>query len=155
MDSNSNQHTILMEYNQKIVDLFRVAQKSFKKYINKKSKEFGFTAPQIAVIFSLDKNPGINLYDLSKRLSLSQSTVSAIVDCLVEQGIVERMIPKEDRRSVKLSLTVEFLESFNITKARETVFSDMFNSVPVEELEKIIYGLEKFTEYIGNTQQSR
>jgi DNA-binding MarR family transcriptional regulator len=45
--------------------------------------------------------------DLAQHLDLSPSTVTGLVDALVERGLVERQEDAEDRRIVRVGLTAE------------------------------------------------
>jgi DNA-binding MarR family transcriptional regulator len=56
------------------------------------------TAPQVALLTELSAEDGQALADLSKRLHLSHSTVSGIVDRLMRKGLVERRTDAGDRR---------------------------------------------------------
>jgi DNA-binding MarR family transcriptional regulator len=114
--------------------------------------QYGFTFPQMFLIFSLNKNPGTNLHDLSKQLELSKSTVSGIVDRLVSQRVVIREIPEEDRRTVKLSLSPDFLKEFNIQEVKDHLLTDLIKDAPVEDLDNIIYGLEKLLELLNKNK---
>jgi DNA-binding MarR family transcriptional regulator len=46
-----------------------------------------------------------SMTDLSERLQLTPSTVTAFVDGLVRQGFAERQVDAEDRRMVRVALT--------------------------------------------------
>jgi len=52
----------------------------------------------------LHKRPGANLSMLAGQLALTLSATSRLVDCLVNQGLVQRSIPAGNRRTVSLKL---------------------------------------------------
>jgi DNA-binding MarR family transcriptional regulator len=56
------------------------------------------TGPQQLVMEALVRSSGLSLKDLSKRVSLSHSTVSGIVDRLEKRGFVRRKPDSNDRR---------------------------------------------------------
>jgi MarR family transcriptional regulator, organic hydroperoxide resistance regulator len=147
---NSNQHSI--KHNEKILLLFRTLQKDFKEYLFERSKQYGFTGPQIILMFMLYKNPGISLHELSDQMELSKSTVSGIVDRLVNQGIVMREIPEENRRVIRLSLSPDFLNECNLSEIRDEYLADIIKDASPEELDKIIYGLEKLHELMSRNK---
>lgn len=149
MSKSHNSRQSLIEYSERIFSLLRASQKSLNENLTKQSKEHGFTFPQMFLIFSLYKNPGTNLHDLSKKLETSKSTVSGIVDRLVSQGVVIREIPEEDRRTVNLSLSPDFLKEFNVSEFKKQFLSDLIKDAPVEDLDNIVYGLEKLLEHIN------
>src|ERR687885_38939 len=58
----------------------------------------GLTAPQINTMRELAREDGLSLKELSRRMELSHSTVSGIVDRLERNGLVRRTPNPEDRR---------------------------------------------------------
>ena len=85
-----------------IIDIFKNIRKTLRYKFEKIAKQYGFTEPQLAVIFHLDHMPSITLNELSEYMMLTKSTVSGIVDRLTKQGVVTREIPKDNRMIVKL-----------------------------------------------------
>jgi MarR family transcriptional regulator, organic hydroperoxide resistance regulator len=68
------------------------------------------TAPQLLAIETLveelrSSNAGLSLSELSKRMGLSHSTVSGIVDRLEARGFLRRVPREDDRRFVEVQLT--------------------------------------------------
>lgn len=97
-----------------IIEIFKSIRKSIGCRFEKSAKKYGFTAPQLGVIFHLHVMPSITLDALSKHMLLTKSTVSGIVDRLEKQGVVTREIPKDNRRIVKLSISEEFKKNNDI-----------------------------------------
>ncbi len=54
---------------------------------------------------------------LATRLAVSRPTVSALVDSLVERGLVEREVAHDDRRAVRLSITAAGRHAVDATAA--------------------------------------
>lgn len=132
---------------EKILNTYRSIHKGFRDKFEKVAKEYGFTAPQLVVIFHLHQTPSITLNELSNHMMLTKSTVSGIVDRLSKQGVVIREIPEDNRRIVNLSISEEFKKENDICSMKKKFISDLIcnamnKSTPVE-IEKIIYGLEK------------
>jgi len=127
----------------KVIVLFRSIQKFFKEQMFEKSKQYGFTWPQMALIFTLHKKPYTTLHELSDQMGLSKSTVSGIVDRLVAQGVIRREIPEDNRRIVKLSLSPDFIGKNDLMDLKNKYFTDTLTNASPEDLEKIICGLEK------------
>jgi len=100
---------------ERVVYLFKAVHKIYRDQIYEKSRQYGFTGPQIGLIIGLYKNPYITLKEMSECLGLSKSTVSGMVDRLVGQGVVTREIPEDNRRIVRLLLSPEFKKN-NILK---------------------------------------
>lgn len=65
----------------------------------------GLTVPQITVLEELANEDGLSLKELSRRLSLSHSTVSGIIDRLEKRELVQRTTDAQDRRSSRILLS--------------------------------------------------
>ena len=95
---------------QKIMYLLRKIQGNLNCQMQSSAESFGLTTSQFMVMFEIYNNKDISLIELSERLDLPKSSVSRLVDQLVNQEIVIREIPKENRRIIKLSISDEFLK---------------------------------------------
>ena len=127
---------------ERVVFLFKSIQKIYREHIFEKSRQYGFTGPQIGLIIGLYKNPYRTLNEISECLGLSKSTVSGIVDRLVGQGVVIREIPENNRRVVRLSLSPEFQKNNVLQELINQYITDVIKGASEEEIEKIISGLE-------------
>ena len=67
--------------------------------------EIGITMPQAKVLFVVSAAGEMHMSALAERLGVSPSTVSGIVDRLVDQGLVARHDDPADRRQVVISAT--------------------------------------------------
>lgn len=128
---------------EKMVILFKDIHKKFREHMCEKSRQMGITGPQLTLILVLYKNPFITLNELSDHLGLTKSTVSAIVERLVSQGIVIREIPRDNRRIVKLSVSQDFLESNDLLDLKNKYLTDILKGAHADEIDAIIAGLEK------------
>jgi DNA-binding MarR family transcriptional regulator len=69
------------------------------------AKEYKLTGPQVVCLRRL-RATGTTLPSiLSREVSLSQATITGILDRLEAQGLVERQRDRDDRRRVNISLT--------------------------------------------------
>lgn len=127
---------------ERIVHLFKAVQKIYREQIFEKSRQYGFTGPQIGLILGLSKHPYATLNELSECIGSSKSTVSGIVNRLVGQGVVIREIPEDNRRIVRLSLSPEFEKNNVIKELINKYIADSLKDADEEDLEKIILGLE-------------
>lgn len=133
----------------RILELFKSLQKQFREQLFEKYKQCGYTGPQLEVVFALHKKPYLTLHELSDYLGLSKSTVSGIVDRLVEHGTVVREVPKDNRRIVRLSLSEEFLVGNDLIALKDNYFHSLLKDAEPEDISKIIVGLEKLCELVG------
>lgn len=136
----------------KIINIFKNIQKSLNVRFKKSANEYGFTVPQLSVIFHLYKMPYITLNELSECMMLTKSTVSGIIYRLSKQGIVIREIPEDNRRIVKLSLSEDFKKKHDIPCMRKKFISDCIFDIIKDmgpmETDKFISSLEHFNSLI-------
>lgn len=88
-----------------VVDCLRRLFKAVHEYSKAMQRRAGLSAPQVWALTLLDGHPGLSLGRLSARMYAHPSTVSGVVDRLVERGAVRRAVDGDDRRGVQLSLT--------------------------------------------------
>lgn len=134
---------------EKVVSLFKAIHKVYRDHVYKKSRQYGFTGPQIGLIMGLHKNPYSTLNELSDCLGLSKSTVSGIVERLVCQGVVIREIPENNRRIVRLSLSPEWQKDNALYELLNKYLYGVLEKATEEEMTKIITGLEILYELLA------
>lgn len=150
MNQKSELQDLWSNPSERVVYLFKSIQKIYRDQIFEKSRQYGFTGPQIGLIIGLHKNPYITLKEMSECLGLSKSTVSGIVDRLVEKGVVTREIPADNRRIVRLSLSPDFQKNNVLNELATKYINDTLINASEEDLEKIITGLEILYRLIKN-----
>lgn len=88
-----------------VVNLLRRLFRGVHHYSKAMLRGSGFSAPQVWALNLIGQEPGLSLRGLSERMYAHPSTVSGVVDRLVERGAVKRAVDPDDRRGVCLSLT--------------------------------------------------
>jgi DNA-binding MarR family transcriptional regulator len=69
------------------------------------SKNFGLTGPQLMVMQSVGKEPGVMVRQVADDINLSPATVTSILDRLEGKDLIQRVRSTEDKRRVGLFLT--------------------------------------------------
>lgn len=87
------------------------------------AKTTGLTAPQILLLQTLRDKGETTIGDLAKNMSLSQATVTTIIDRLEKRELVIRVRSTEDKRKVFALLTDE---GFNVLKDAPIPLQDHF-----------------------------
>lgn len=82
----------------KIVQVLRVASRAAEKGV-------GLTGAQLFVLHHLNANDRLSLNELAERTLTHQSSVSVVVQRLVDRGLVSRVRSESDARRIELSLT--------------------------------------------------
>ena len=92
----------------KTIREFRKTLRLFERELavqNQSSCCCNVTVAQCHVLMELDIKDGVSLNTLATSIGLDKSTVSRTVESLVAQGLLERIIPKSNRRKKIISLT--------------------------------------------------
>jgi DNA-binding MarR family transcriptional regulator len=76
-------------------------------------KSSGLTSPQILLLQTLMKVKEMPVGELAECITLSQATVTAIIDRLEQRGLVQRIRATSDRRKVLISLTEQGTKAIN------------------------------------------
>lgn len=144
----------IMRQGDEIIEIFKTIKRSLRSKSEKIGKNYEFTLPQLRVIFYLYETPSITLNELSEHIMLTKSTVSGIVERLSNKGVVIREIPKDNRRTVRLSISEDFKKNNDIYDMkklfiRNFIYDGIIKMGPVE-VEKIIYGLKQFSLLLEN-----
>jgi DNA-binding MarR family transcriptional regulator len=82
----------------KIVQVLRVASRAAEKGV-------GLSGAQLFVLHHLSGNNALSLNELAERTLTHQSSVSVVVQRLVDRGLVSRVRSEQDARRIELSLT--------------------------------------------------
>ena len=69
------------------------------------SKQYGLTGPQLVVISEIGQYGTMTIGELARRISLSQATVTTILDRLELKELAERTRDKQDKRRVYIDIT--------------------------------------------------
>lgn len=77
--------------------LFRAADRRTRN-------EIGLTTSQFAVLFVLSRSDGLPISDIAKTLSMGKSSLTGLVDRMVERNLVHRQVSDEDGRVTNIFL---------------------------------------------------
>ncbi|AET67511.1 transcriptional regulator [Desulfosporosinus orientis DSM 765] len=139
-----------------VAGLFHEVMGLFRNSMMKAMGHSGITPPQGMVLRLLSKEGPLKLTDLSTKMSLSNSTVSGIVDRLEKQGLVERTRSDQDRRVVYIAISPEFKErhkrSYHLEFEKK--IEHILNQGSAEELERIFVGLNTLKRLLKEYEQS-
>lgn len=119
-----------------------------------KFNSFNLTAPQGMLIEILHRYGEMKISDLSKKMGLSNSTVSGIVDRLEKQGLIKRTRSDEDRRVVYVDVTDKFKNEFQENfKKIEQEFEDIMSKASPEEIDSILNGMNILKKLLNDKKQ--
>lgn len=113
--------------------------------------QYSVTASQGYTMLTLPESDSITMNALSESMGLANSTMTRMVDQLVEKGYVRRTTDDGDRRVVRVSLTSQGQETRrNLDQALQYFFGLVLTEIPQEEqhvflqvLERVVAAIEK------------
>ncbi|MDR6999179.1 MarR family transcriptional regulator [Neobacillus niacini] len=127
--------------NNEIYESFLEINKAFKRIIKFDSDRLGITMVQLKAIYTLAANPDISLGELAEKLRMTNSTASSLIERLVQIGLVERVIPPENRRVVSIHLTEKGKKTLNLFYSSNSMVIKKTNEVlelPEEEISELL-----------------
>lgn len=137
-----------------IARLFFEVNKIIKHSMRNSFEDIGITMPQSLVIGALIKFGEMKITELSRKINLSNSTISGIIDRLEKQQLVERTRGKEDRRIVYVKVTSRFGEMHKgFHEKIEKSFENLLYKGTPEEIDKIIEGLRVLKKILNNKHE--
>ncbi|MCK9462519.1 MAG: MarR family transcriptional regulator [Proteobacteria bacterium] len=92
-------------YDDSILRSLRRIMRAVDLHSRQLARQHNLTGPQLVCLRRLSTQDGITHGELAEAVSLSQATVTGIVDRLEMQGLVRRERSTEDRRAVRILLT--------------------------------------------------
>jgi MarR family transcriptional regulator, organic hydroperoxide resistance regulator len=131
----------MVEFNNQLLDSFSEINKAIYKLLKKEADQYGITVVELKALYRISSSPNMGLGELSEKLRLTNSTVSGVIDRLVQHELVERVIPPENRRSVLIHLTDKGQELLEGIINEDSLIIKKINDVmelPEEEIQHLM-----------------
>jgi DNA-binding MarR family transcriptional regulator len=108
-------------------------------------ERFGINQTQFNLLSQLDRLPdGIRAGELSRRTIVTGSNVTAVVDDLVDRGLVKRAVSPEDRRAAVIQITPKGQAAFDRWAPEHAEWiAAIFRDFPVQKKEELIVVLDE------------
>jgi MarR family transcriptional regulator, organic hydroperoxide resistance regulator len=94
------------ERQHEVLALFRQIVATARRHFQSVQKECGISGAQLWALSHIQAEPGLKVGDLSRRMSVHQSTASNLLDRLERRGLVRRERTPRDQRVVRLFCTM-------------------------------------------------
>jgi len=113
-------------------------------------KRYGLTAPQLMVLKEIMADEDINIGKVAKKVSLSQATVTNIIDRLEARGMVTRERSSEDKRRVMVRVTDKTRDilKYNPSVLQEE-FLNKFKQLEEWEQNLILSSIQRIAKMMG------
>lgn len=93
------------EFEEDVLKALRKITRAIDLHSKQLAGAFGLTGPQLVCLRTINKRGSITPSELATQVSLSQATVTGIVDRLAARQLVKRERNEEDRRLVTVSIS--------------------------------------------------
>jgi DNA-binding MarR family transcriptional regulator len=110
----------------------------------KLGKETGLTTPQLVIISAVAQGQGPTVSEIARAVSLSQATVTTLLNKLEAKGLVSRHRSEEDRRRVNVHLTEDGKSVLKTApEPLQEQFSGRFRNLETWEQHQLVASLER------------
>ena len=107
-------------------------------------KKYGLTGPQLIVLNEIQKSPSQQISEIAKSISLSQATVTSILDRLCQQGFTIRQRSQLDKRKVNINLTKKATDILLLKPSLlQDNFTKQFNELEEWEKNMLLSSLQR------------
>jgi len=127
---------------QALLEKLMEVQVAYHNNAEAKANELGLSLAQSTVAQDLASHPASNLHEVCGRLGWPKSSVSRLVDELVQRGLATRTIPEDNRRAVLLSVAPE-VRAHCLAGAVPTFFPGAGENLAEEETRPILAALDR------------
>jgi len=116
-------------------------------------EQFATTLPRFDLMAQLERHrEGLKMNELSRLLMVTGGNVTAIVDQLEKEGLVERMDEPDDRRAFRIRLTRAGEKTFaEMARAHEEWVAELLAGLTRREHEELLRLLAKVKQHAVET----
>ncbi len=137
-----------------IATLIRKINAGINQQMREIFKHGPLTPPQMMIVFMLAKEKRLKISEISKKMSLANSTVSGILDRLEKQEYIERIRSVEDKRIVYVQATSQLKKLHDEHHRVITTFlADLVADISEEEVTSILKGLNTLKELVQENEE--
>lgn len=118
-------------------------------------REYGLGSAQIFVLHQLREREPLSINDLAELTSTDQSSVSVVVNKLVQRGYISSTRSEEDARRVELTLTAKGRRTLRTLPAPfQNVFLDSLREIGPARVRSFAKTLEEIVKKIGTRDEA-
>lgn len=112
--------------------------------------KIGITGPQYALLCAIRDLGEVTTRQLSDHVSLTQATVTTILDRLQMRGLIERYRSEKDRRIVHARLSGDSEKLLKqVPKLLQVQFSEQFDALPKDQKIQIFHSFAQVAKLMG------
>ena len=112
-------------------------------------EQFATTLPRFDLMAQLERHPeGLKMNELSRMLMVTGGNITAIVDQLEKEGLVERLDEPDDRRAFRIRLTKGGDKTFaEMARAHEDWVVELLGGLSSRERDELLKLLAKLKQH--------
>lgn len=117
-------------FSKTLMELMPQMIRGFFRYEHQALRQGSITPAQVGGLIYLSAHGSASMTDLARYLGVTKPSATALIDRLIGQGLVSRLSDNQDRRIVKIALTVKgkkLMES--IKKQKQLALCDIFGRI--------------------------
>ena len=120
-------------------------------------EEYQSTLPRFDVMSALARrSAGMKMSEVSKMLRVSNGNITAIVDRLVDDGLVVRQQAPEDRRAIEIRLTRKGRDAFDEQAAdHEAWLEQLLSGIGADALDSLNLMLEDINTHLESVKGAK
>lgn len=140
----------MIEQDDRLLGALRRIIRAVDLHSKRLERETGLTTPQVLVLRAIRELGEVTTARIASRVSLSQATITTIVDRLEARGLIERYRNRDDRRVVHSRLTPGGEAALAKAPALlDAIFLKAFRELPGSEQDGIVTALERVAGLMG------
>ena len=114
------------------------------------NRRYGLTGPQLVILNEISNHESLSVTQLARLISLSQATVTDILNRLNKKGLIERTRSDTDRRRVMIKLTPKCREILSqAPPALQETFVDRYTTLSEWEQLMILSSLKRVVDLMS------
>lgn len=142
----TDKSTMVAEITDNLRRVFQVVNERSKKV----ERESGLTGPQLWTIKVIADTGPVKISELARHMYLHPATVGGILDRLEAKGLVLRTRSRQDRRVVRVTLTLQGKELVATSpEVVQGVLVTGLEGLSAERLQNIVAGLDDMVQILG------
>lgn len=138
-----------------LLDTLSIYRREIIRSLDTSVLQLPINITQQMVLMAILKHPNFNMTSLSAQVGLEKSSLTRVIDSLIEEGLVERSHSLQDRRRISCILTDKGLGQANkidqlMMEHLENYFSDLSQGEKdklINSLKYVVKTLSKYFKY--------
>jgi len=140
-----------IDFTARIQDLLKTINMKIRHVMIKAFTDYELTINQLFILKTIQNNPETNLTALGNHLNLAKSSICLMINKLVEEGYVQRVEDKFDRRNKTIGLTNIGEKVLTEYKAESRkIFSSLISHISIDDLLEIEKSLSVLSQSIND-----